>query len=452
MKFKTKLIIYLAFISIMRLMIFFLSSPLISPDIESYVELATNISNLDFKGFNGLRTPGYPLIIVLSGFNLKITVLIQLVFGIAISYLIADIVYKYTKREYLSLVASSIYSVFVPFLFFEISILSETTAAFFVLLSFVTFIKLVNNNSMYLSRSFLISCFTLLALLTRPIYMLMVPLYFINLIFVFKANNLKLGQTLRYMVVFIVPILIVVAGWSYINIKYNGIFSLATGRGFATMEMAGDYIEIASNDYPYNIIKEVYIRERDNNIRYGVSHIDTIWGITYELQAKTGLSYNELSEEVRKMCTEVMLKKPEIYIKSVISSEINFWKTFGILFSDNQNTNSFIKNINIVQRVILILIEILFLIAPIVYKIKKINTIKREIVYIFSFVYILIVGISVAIAVIECSEGRFAMPTFPLLIIATIILYNCILRKNEIESNLHNNVEVYYSKKIGTKY
>jgi len=49
---------------------------------------------------------------------------------------------------------------------------------------------------------------------------------------------------------------------------------------------AGDYIELAPDDYPYNVIKEVYIRERDKNIQDGNPHIDTIWGITDELMEK----------------------------------------------------------------------------------------------------------------------------------------------------------------------
>ena len=35
------------------------------------------------------------------------------------------------------------------------------------------------------------------------------------------------------------------------------------------MEMAGNFIEQAPNGYPYNIIKDVYIRERDKNIKNG---------------------------------------------------------------------------------------------------------------------------------------------------------------------------------------
>ena len=433
MEFKKKLIAYIMGISIFRLVIFILIDPTIHPDTQSYIELAKSIVNNDFNGFNGLRTPGYSFIIILAGFNLKVTILIQMIFGIIISYLIAYIIYESTNREYLSLLASSLYSIFIPFLFFEVAILSETTAAFFILLSFTSFIRLVKNKDKYLLRVFLISIFTLMAVLTRPVYLAMVPLYFFYLIFVFIFKKLKIGQSLKYMTVFTLPVLIGVFGWSYVNFKYNDTFTFATGRGFAAMEMAGDFIEQAPDGYPYNIIKDVYIRERDKNIKNGAPHIDTIWGITDELQEKTGLSYNELSQEVRKMCMHVMLKNPSIYIKSVIRSMTIFWKTFGILILTESNTSTIIKYINIIQRLILILLQIPFLLSPLVYFIKR-KRVKhnRDLLLICSFVYILIITISILISIIECTEGRFAMPTYSLLIIVTFTLYYNLLGTRKV--------------------
>jgi len=70
-----------------------------------------------------------------------------------------------------------------------------------------------------------------------------------------------------------------------------------------------------------------------------------------------------------------MLKKPEIYIKAVIRSEINFWKAFGILIRRETNVSRPIKFVNIIQRSILILLQIPFITAPFVF---FINQRKRE--------------------------------------------------------------------------
>lgn len=439
-KFQKVLLLYLLLISVVRLVIFLVSEPIICPDTQSYVDLAEMISKLDLSDFDGLRTPGYPFIILLSGLNLKVVVLVQMIMGVFISYLIATTVYKFTNNTVLSLVASCLYSLFIPFLFYEMAILSETTAAFFILLSFVLFANIDNNQSRILPKMvgiIIISCF---ATLTRPIYFVLPLLYTVFFMFILARGKYKFPKILLYSFVSLVPLFVSIIGWSFVNWKYNDTFSIATGRGFAFMEMAGDYIELAPDDYPYNVIKEVYIRERDKNIQDGNPHIDTIWGITDELMEKTGLGYDELAKKVKDMCIKVMLKKPEIYIKAVIRSEINFWKTFGILIRRETNVSRPIKFVNIIQRSILILLQIPFITAPFVF---FINQRKREnrpdshkTLLIFAFAYILIVGVSFLIALVEGGEGRFAMPTFPLLIISTFALYNLILQ----EKRLHHDI------------
>ncbi|WP_265445299.1 hypothetical protein [Acetivibrio straminisolvens] len=440
-KFEVVLISYLVLISVVRLVIFFASEPIICPDTQSYIDLANMISKLDLSGFDGLRTPGYPFIMLLSGLNLKIVVLIQMIMGVIISYFIAATVYKFTNNRVLSLVSSCFYSLFIPFLFFEMAILSETTAAFFILLSFVLFVSMDNGKGQVLLKMLSIIIISCIAALTRPIYFALPLLYTAYFIFFLAKRKYKFFKILLFSFVSLIPLFISIIGWSFVNLKYNNTFSIATGRGFAFMEMAGGYIELAPDDYPYNVIKEVYIRERDKNIRNGIPHIDTIWGITDELQEKTGLSYDELSQKVKDMCIKVMLKKPEIYIKAVIRSEINFWKTFGILIMTEANVPTPIKLVNIIQRGILILLQIPFIIAPIIFFInwKRKNKFSNyKILLVFSFAYILILGVSILIALVEGGEGRFAMPTFPLLIITTFAYYNSVLQEKRMHPNLLN--------------
>lgn len=427
MKFRVILLVYISFISVVRLVIFLASNHIICPDTQAYIDLAGMIANLDLSDFDGLRTPGYPFIILLSGLNLKIVVLIQMIMGILISYLIADIVYKFTNNWVLSLLASCLYSLFIPFLFFEMAILSETTAAFFILLSFVLFANMNNNKNHIFARMISVIIISTIAALTRPIYFVLPLLYTAFFIFVLWKRKYKFSKILLYSFISLIPMFITIFGWSYVNLKHNGTFSIATGRGFAFMEMAGDYIELAPNDYPYNVIKEVYIRERDKNIQNGNPHIDTIWGITDELEEKTGLSYEELSHKVKDACIKVILKKPDIYFKAVLRSEVNFWKTFGILMRTETNVPTPIKFINIVQRGILILLQVPFIIAPLIFFINRKQAKKKNsntILLIFSLVYILVIGVSILIAMVEGGEGRFAMPTFPLLIVVTFILYS----------------------------
>jgi len=234
---------------VVRLVIFLVSEPIICPDTQSYVDLAEMISKLDLSDFDGLRTPGYPFIILLSGLNLKVVVLVQMIMGVFISYLIATTVYKFTNNTVLSLVASCLYSLFIPFLFYEMAILSETTAAFFILLSFVLFANIDNNQSRILPKMvgiIIISCF---AALTRPIYFVLPLLYTVFFMFILARGKYKFPKILLYSFVSLVPLFVSIIGWSFVNWKYNDTLN---------------------------------IRERDKNIQDGNPHIDTIWGITDE--------------------------------------------------------------------------------------------------------------------------------------------------------------------------
>lgn len=68
----------------LRLFLFtlFYSSVTIYPDSDGYLELAKIISSFNLIGYNGLRSPGYPLIISLLFRNLYLIVFFQFALGI----------------------------------------------------------------------------------------------------------------------------------------------------------------------------------------------------------------------------------------------------------------------------------------------------------------------------------------------------------------------------------
>ena len=72
---------------IFRLILFsiFYSSVTIFPDSEGYIHLAQRVSNFDFSNYNGLRSPGYPLLISFVNSNLYAVIFIQFGLGIITS-------------------------------------------------------------------------------------------------------------------------------------------------------------------------------------------------------------------------------------------------------------------------------------------------------------------------------------------------------------------------------
>ena len=65
-------VLFLALILIgilVRVIIWFNYEPIVYNDTKLYAELAGYIQKLDFDGYNGARTPGYPLWLLLGGLN-----------------------------------------------------------------------------------------------------------------------------------------------------------------------------------------------------------------------------------------------------------------------------------------------------------------------------------------------------------------------------------------------
>ncbi len=118
--------------TLFRLVLFliFYSSVTIFPDSEGYLDLAKRVSNFDFSNYNGLRSPGYPLLISFVNSNLYALIFIQFGLGIVTS------VFQYKTLTHLgfskrnSLILTIFISSFLNVFFFETCVLVETLLLF----------------------------------------------------------------------------------------------------------------------------------------------------------------------------------------------------------------------------------------------------------------------------------------------------------------------------------
>ena len=89
MKVKNNYFLFLIIIASTFKLLFFLFAehPNLFPDSGGFIQLAQMISNFNLSGYNGVRTPGYPLIIAICNMNLSLVVAFQMILGIFISLL-----------------------------------------------------------------------------------------------------------------------------------------------------------------------------------------------------------------------------------------------------------------------------------------------------------------------------------------------------------------------------
>jgi 4-amino-4-deoxy-L-arabinose transferase-like glycosyltransferase len=114
--------------------LWFTYRPVIYSDTNSYRRLANAIHNPNWKGYDGTRTPGYPLMMALFGPNQRIY-LAQLVMGLGISLLLFYIGWQVSGSAWLGGAMALAHSLNLGQLFFEADLLTETATTFWIMLS-----------------------------------------------------------------------------------------------------------------------------------------------------------------------------------------------------------------------------------------------------------------------------------------------------------------------------
>ena len=124
---------------IFRLILFsiFYSSVTIYPDSEGYIELAKRMSSFNLSNYNGLRSPGYPLLISFVNSNLYAVIFIQFGLGIVTSVFQYKTLVHFDFSKKNSLINTLFISSFLNVFFFETCILVETLVLF-LMSTFVT--------------------------------------------------------------------------------------------------------------------------------------------------------------------------------------------------------------------------------------------------------------------------------------------------------------------------
>ncbi|WNM18745.1 hypothetical protein [Flavobacterium capsici] len=363
-------------IIIRSLVLFFYQIPTLFPDSDGYIELASKISTFSLDGYGGTRSPGYPLLIFLTGNWLKLTIIFQFFLGIITSILCFKIAYELLQNKKTAFITTFLFSSLIHIVFFETSILTEAFTYFLISYLFYLLIKnkLENSSSKQdLGLSFLLG----FLVLVKPFY-----IFFPFLIFVaYSFNNFNLKKIIsRKLVIFIFPLLTFL-GWSYVNKLNTGYFTSTTLYGF---NMAQNCVSFAENTTEeYKEIGTIYAKYRDYNIQQNKSVEMSIWDAHLELEKHTKLSLPDLSSKLSNYSNATIKLNPTEYLKQVFVSWWNFWKTN--LYIDEQNfylkkSNSFFDCLWNVEHFPLRLFKIFFLITiPMqlisFFKSKKIDTV-----------------------------------------------------------------------------
>lgn len=328
------------------------------PDSEDYIYLAERLHSFNLSGYEGQRSPGYPLLILLAGFSDVVVVILQALAGIGTLIVSYKTMSLFGMRKERILTITLLLSLYLPAVFFEFAILTEILTLFVLSLVFYFYFRQYKKNGISSINFLIISLLCAYLVLIKPFYIFLPVLLMAFLL----INNKSLKTVWKGCAFLLLIPLFVFLGWSYINKGNTGYFVSSTFYGFNLSQTCVSFAEKTTPEYQK--VGEIYAKYRDNRTS-DKEEAMVIWEAYPELQEETGLSFPDLSNMLYNYSIVTIKNNPVAYLKQVFVSWCDFWKTS--LYWEQQSfgvsgANDAIQYICYLERVLLQLIKILFVI------------------------------------------------------------------------------------------
>lgn len=331
----------------------------IFPDSEGYIDLAKFLLNYNLTGYDGMRSPGYPLLLLLAGNMLPLVIFFQSVIGIITSVYLYKIILLLNFSDGTAVIYTIILNSFIHVLFYETAILTESFTLFFIIIIFYHLFKGFFSEKSGLKKAFVLSLLLGFLTLIKPFYIFL-P-FLIYLLYIIK--DFRLSSIINCRMVIIIFPLLSFLGWSYVNKINTGYFVSTTIDGIYT---AQNCVYFAENTSPkYIQVGTIYAKHREERIKNDKDVAMTIWAASNELMDKTGLPFNEFSHMLNGYNKVTIKMNFGAYIKQVITrSWVDFWKTAMYWNYDDFKIpyiNKFFLLIWYIQSFILQVLKIIFI-------------------------------------------------------------------------------------------
>ncbi len=351
----TTIVVFAVFL---RLIVFVLYQQiLIISDSIDYIELADLISNWNLTGYDGKRSPGYPILLLFN--SLATTVSLQILLGISTMVLVYKslLLLRFDVKK--ALITTLFLCTFIHVIFYEFSILTESFTLFLFTLIVYLYLKDDNQNPSIKNWCYL-SLLLGILILVKPFYFIL-PFVFYG----FSAIQNFSIQTVfgRRLIILIAPLCCFI-GWSYVNKLNTGYFVPTTFYGINTAQNCVYFAEKAPEEF--HLIRDIYVKHRDDAIQNNKDVAMSIWYAYDELIDTSGLSFVDLSYQLNEFGKVLISENPKDYIQQVFISWIDFWKT-AIYWDYNHfnvpHANKVFIGIWYVQSIVLVIFKIGFLLT-----------------------------------------------------------------------------------------
>ena len=405
---------------ITRGILFACYEPVTYADSGTYLRLAQQIINLDFTGYDGQRTPGYPLLLALMAENNFALWLVQSVIALMTAFLVYALLRRVGISTAWALAAAVINLLTLNALFFEPAVMTETITAF--LLVAVSYLMASMVSGMAGSATpWLLGLITALLILTRSQFIVLIPVFLVLLWWF--ARQRRASTLLIFLLVTSAPVL----GWAGFNKQQTGYFTITTLLGYNLSNHSGAFMERAPDKDA--VLRDIYLKYRDRKMAETGSHHMTIFNARKELLQTTGLSEIGLSREFQRISVNLFMAYPADYLGSVAKAWLSYWTEPNYWRLDkvrNPSVSTVAQIIWKAQHLLLRGLNVVFiLLTP--YVVWRALMCRDAVSHGMRIALVLaanVLSVSVMQALVEFGEnGRYFIPSQPLVLMFVLLVF-----------------------------
>jgi hypothetical protein len=348
-----------------------------SNDTPTYRHLSSSLGNHGFDNYNGTRTPGYPLFLLITGSDAALYV-VQLVFGVLTTLLVFYIAWKLTFRAWFAGALALAHTLNLGQLFFEASVLSESLATFLlfcVLAGLVGFwgqtYPVVKNEKsgdfiIQMGIALLIGLVAAALAMTRPLF---APVAFWGALFLAFFSCARQGRRagawkIHWGAAMLVtlPAVIFLALWvNFIHTRFK-IWGLDSMGGYHLVNHTSSFFELAPDEYAS--VRDTFLQFRAIRMAETGSPVNTIWDAIPTLMEQEKLNYYALGRLMGKISQRLIAEHPSLYAQNLLRGWWWFWRV-GVFWLPGAVANpvlrSALSGLMLAERLVLFGVNMPFL-------------------------------------------------------------------------------------------
>lgn len=315
------LLLFIGFIE--RVWLWMVYQPISYGDTGSYMRVAGVLSTLTMQGYDGTRVPGYPAFLALVGMEPERIWLVQMCFGLIISYVLFWITWRTSGNAAIGFIVGGLYSLIPGQFLFEANLLTETLTTFLIVISLALLVSLgqVKNQGLCLGVTLVLGISVSTVGMVRPLFF---PLSVWFFPFIWLVGQGDWRPRLMRLVVYSIGPLLIQGGWLlYMRNSYH-VISPTTMAGYSLVQHTGEYFEYLPDEFA--AIRDTYLQFRDAHIAERGVQVNAIWDAIPAMTEASGLGFYKLSRELQRLSLKLIREHPDLYLLNVIEGWVSFWK------------------------------------------------------------------------------------------------------------------------------